>query len=180
MKKQAPAKASSNHEIRIWIDTYEDIFSDFDPRHYSERNISDDFLEELKKVAREHNYKVNILRLLVPEKIRQPENEMIIMKRLHDYFMDNYNRYRLRRRSYRKKSAAYLAIGMLLILAAGYFSFLKIKYPIMHIPFVILEPGGWFLTWTGFEHIIRSTEKAMPELIFYTKLSRSKIAFENI
>ena len=33
-----------HRHVSIWIDSYDDVFSDFDPRSYDERNISDDFL----------------------------------------------------------------------------------------------------------------------------------------
>lgn len=40
-------------EISIWLDNYDDIFSDFDPRPYSQRSLSDDFLAEAKKIEHE-------------------------------------------------------------------------------------------------------------------------------
>lgn len=47
LKEQKNTK--ENYSISLWIDSYDDIFSDFDPRHFSLRNISDDFLYEVKK-----------------------------------------------------------------------------------------------------------------------------------
>ena len=40
-------------QISLWLDDYADIFSDFDPRPFSQRALSDDFLNEAKKVVRE-------------------------------------------------------------------------------------------------------------------------------
>lgn len=40
-------------EISLVLDTYDDIFSDFDPRPYGERALSSDFLDEAKKAARD-------------------------------------------------------------------------------------------------------------------------------
>ena len=40
-------------DISIWLETYDDIFSDFDPKAYSERVLSDDFLVEIRKVSYE-------------------------------------------------------------------------------------------------------------------------------
>src|SRR5690349_704077 len=40
-------------ELSIWLDTYDDIFSDFDPRPLNERALSDDFLSEARKMARD-------------------------------------------------------------------------------------------------------------------------------
>ena len=36
-------------EIAIIIDTWDDIFSDFDPRPFSERMVSSDFIDELRR-----------------------------------------------------------------------------------------------------------------------------------
>src|SRR4051812_5168600 len=73
-------------DISIWIDNYDDVFSDFDPRPYSERNVSVDFLYEVKRVCHESNFHINELKLLVPERIRDKEKESIIVKRLHLHF----------------------------------------------------------------------------------------------
>ena len=40
-------------EISLIIDTYDDIFSDFDPRPYSQRALSDDFLLEARKASKD-------------------------------------------------------------------------------------------------------------------------------
>ena len=32
--------------VSLWLDTYEDIFSDFDPRPYGQRALSEDFVAE--------------------------------------------------------------------------------------------------------------------------------------
>ena len=40
-------------EIAVVIDTWDDIFSDFDPRPLNERTVSGDFIEELRKRYRE-------------------------------------------------------------------------------------------------------------------------------
>ena len=39
--------------VSLWLDNYDNIFSDFDPRSYAHRELSDDFLIEAKKVTHE-------------------------------------------------------------------------------------------------------------------------------
>ena len=34
--------------LELWLDSYNDIYSDFDSRHYSKRRISEDFIQELR------------------------------------------------------------------------------------------------------------------------------------
>ena len=45
--------AMLTRDISIWLDNYDDIFSGFDPKPYSERVLSDDFLTEVGKVCKE-------------------------------------------------------------------------------------------------------------------------------
>jgi hypothetical protein len=179
-RKRTTAERASTHEVRIWIDDYNDIFSDFDPRHYSERNISDDFLHEVKKVVGESDFDVRTLYLLIDEKMRDQETEVVISTRVHNEFSEMYSEYHAKRRMYRSRSVVFLVTGLLMILGASYFSYLKADHPLMHIPVVILEPAGWFLTWTAFEQIFRSGKNSMPEFVFYKKLNKTKIVFGNI
>ena len=72
-------------EVSLWIDHYDDIFSDFDPRPYSQRGLSDDFLIEAKKFIKEKASGSFELIFLVPELMRKPESEGIIKKRLNDF-----------------------------------------------------------------------------------------------
>jgi hypothetical protein len=180
MKKVLPPDTGVNHQISIWIDTYDDIFSDFDSRNYADRNISDDFLQEIKKVAQENQSVVQTLRLLVPAKIRSPRDEEMITLRLQQFILDSYRYNDQTRKTFRKKGVLLVLLGMVVILSAGYFSYLKTQHPIMNIPFVIFEPAGWFITWTGYEYIVRASNKSMPELVFYSKIRSCKIVFENI
>lgn len=73
-------------EVSLWLDSYDDIFSDFDPRPYSQRALSDDFLEEAKKAVKEKKTGELELRLLVPHSQRDLEKEIIIKRRLREYF----------------------------------------------------------------------------------------------
>jgi hypothetical protein len=76
-------------EISIWLDSYNDIFSDFDSRPFSERTVSDDFLSEVRKVCDEKSRDKIHLKLSVPEKMRNTDDEKIIIKRLHLYFKNS-------------------------------------------------------------------------------------------
>src|SRR3990172_6758605 len=72
--------------ISLWLDNYDDVFSDFDPRPFSERAISDDFLSEAKKMFRENSKGRFELRLLIPEAVRNSKEESLVSSRLRAYF----------------------------------------------------------------------------------------------
>ncbi len=85
-------KEMKEGNISLILDGYDDIFSDFDPRPYSERALSDDFLSECKKAARDKDEKLE-LRLMVPGDNRNFKDELKIRKRLkthfHRHFLEN-------------------------------------------------------------------------------------------
>jgi hypothetical protein len=169
-----------SRDISIWLDNYDDLFSDFDPRPFSERNVSDDFLNELKKVSGESDYFVNELHLLVPEKNRDQEQEAIISRRIHSFFRRNVHLHEEQVKSQKMNGFLFVFIAVVMMMSASYISSLKSENLLMHILLIILEPAGWFLMWTGLDSLINSPRKKMPELNFYSKMSKCKIIFRSI
>lgn len=164
-------------QISIWLDSYDDIFSDFDPRPYSERILSDDFIAELKKVSREEVFDISELRLLLHEKVRSPESEPTIIKRIHTYFRKGNNRL-ARRMKIIRGSAILLALsGMVLILLASYISGMNSDKFYMKILFVLFEPAGWFFVWTGMDDLFFTGRKRKDELDFFSKMAKTKVVF---
>ena len=78
-------------DISIWIDSYSDMFSDFDPRSFSERTISNDFIAQLKKVSRDTKGKVSVLKLLVPVGMQKDDHEKDC-KIISIIFTNNYRK----------------------------------------------------------------------------------------
>ena len=93
LKEEIYVKGSllAESEISLILDSYDDIFSDFDPRHFSERALSDDFLIEAKKAARD-KAGVYELRFLVPKQQRNFEHEHLIRMRLKEHFKKHYRK----------------------------------------------------------------------------------------
>ena len=69
-----------NAEISLILDTYDDIFSDFDPRPYNERALSEDFLIEARKAARDKNTGIE-LHFLIPTPMQDKASEELIRQR---------------------------------------------------------------------------------------------------
>lgn len=173
-------KFNHPHEISIWIDSYDDIFSDFDSRPFSKRNISDDFLYEVKKVSVESEFEVNELKLLIHEKSRKPEIEQIIIKQLHMFLVRNQHKFLKNKKREKKKGVLFLLIGFLMMFGASYVSLMQSQHILMHILFVVLEPSGWFLVWIGLENILIISRKEKPDRDFYSKMAKCRITFMNL
>jgi|ERR1017187_3751222 hypothetical protein len=170
-------KVAASHEVSIWLDSYDDIFSDFDPRPHSERSLSDDFIKEAKKVSREKFLKINELKLLIPEGKRNLEQESVIIKNLHANFTRHYDYLFHRSGKIRRKGILFILIGIPFMAAASYLSYLNSPTLFYNTLRIILEPAGWFFVWTGFDHIFILPNTKEGDINFYSLLAKTKIHF---
>ena len=107
-------------EIPLIIDTYDDIFSDFDPRPYHTRALSDDFLYEARKATRDKKPEAILIKFLVPERIRSVANEILIRKRLKEHFRKHYLLLLEEHGRIKKRAISLIFIGMSMIVIASY------------------------------------------------------------
>lgn len=163
--------------IKLWLDSYDDLFSDFDPRPYSQRAVSDDFIGQAKKVARDHLEKAGSLLLLLPETERKQEQETAISKRLHSFFNHSRDLIKADVKRIRKRAFSFLLAGVFFMLLAGYISYLEPSQFYVHIILVLFEPAGWFLFWTGLDHLFSDSGKTKKELQFFRQMSAAEIRF---
>ena len=164
-------------EISLILDGYDDIFSDFDPRGYSVRALSTDFLHESERASRDKVDHPHLL-LLTPEKTRNAQKEKIIKKRLKNHFKKHFHRIELHYKSTIRYGIYSALAGIACMFVAVYILHYVISTSIWRdFLVVLLEPGGWFLFWEGLAQIIFESKKVKPELHFYSKMSTSKIKF---
>ena len=185
VNKTKPQSAGSGirsdvHSISIWLDGYDDLFSDFDARPIGERNVSEDFLHELQNVSAEAERPVHELCLLLPAARRSPESEKMITRRLHTMFRENYQYYQGEIRRQRRRGIAFLTGGMMVLILATYISYVTPDKFFMHALLVVLEPAGWFSIWNGFESLFSSTKRENPDLVFFARIHKAVIRFGNI
>jgi hypothetical protein len=164
-------------EISLWLDTYDDIFSDFDPRPYSQRSLSDDFLMEAKKASKEKTSGRIELRFLIPKGMRNVEQEVTIKRRLHEHFKKHYEALENEVSANRRRSVFGIAIGTFMMIGATYISTKKSTDFIYNLLVVVLEPGGWFVTWFALDQLFYAGRQQKQDLEFYKKMSRCDIEF---
>lgn len=170
-------KLLERSEVSLWLDTYEDIFSDFDPRPFSERAVSDDFLAESKKALREKRSGKVELKLLIPEKERQSRTETTIKKRLKEYFQKNSDRQKQETQKAKNWVKTLLVAGLLMLLLSSAISYSNPKIFILYLLITIFDLGGWLSVWFGLEHFIYDIRAKQPEMEFYEKMSNAEIEF---
>lgn len=163
-------------EISVITNGYEDVFSDFDPRSYEVRELSDDFLREVRRASRQKGEKVE-LKIMVPRKLRNERTEHIIRHRVCGYFKDGLHHVHSQLSRMRNKSIWYLVAGMALMLLATYVSSLGSSDFVSKFLFVFFDPAGWFIFWTGLDILFVKMAEKGDDHEFYRKLSNCDITF---
>lgn len=164
-------------EISILLNSYNDIFSAFDPSEYSERTLSDDFILQAQKFSKNKDGNKMSLKLLLPASARKEQDEKVIIKRLHSHFKDAYHQVAIDVKKTKKKGIILTVIGIILMLTASYLSYMKPEKYHVHFLLVLFEPAGWFLLWAGLDHLIYQSKSTKKDFDFYSKMARSEINF---
>jgi hypothetical protein len=166
-------------EISIWIDKYDDVFSEFDSRPFSDRALSDDFLREVRKMTSEKT-KGNIrLKFHVMEDQRNEESEAIILNNLNKHFHHIADELKKEQRAARNKGYMLLGSGSLLILFIFFLTTLSEKAAYLNGIILMLEPVGWFTTWTGMDYVFQISKKENSALDFNSRMAFAQISFSS-
>lgn len=166
----------SKAQISIMLKSYDDIFSTFDPRGYTHKALSSDFLMESRRAAvdKEGNLELSFM---IPKDKRNSNDELIIKKRLRDHFRRHYNLVLSEVKEIKRTGIKMAALGAFLILVASILAFIESEHFWVHFLVILLEPAGWFTGWTGLDELHYGVRGKKPELDFYDKMSRAEITF---
>lgn len=164
--------------IPLVINSYIDIFSSFDSRPFSEKSLSDDFLNECKKAARDKSDMGLELIISVPKQKRNINDEFKIKKRLKDHFKKHFIQKQQEIRKIRREGILWV-LGGVLLLAVILLSLLKFESNRYISLIAILEIPSWFLVWEGMGKIFLDTRKVEPDYNFYKKMSEVYIIFDS-
>jgi hypothetical protein len=163
--------------VNIWLDSYDDIFSDFDSNSYSEKTLSDDFISQAKKIAINKVGKEVSLRFFIPLNKRNEADEKIISKRLNGYFNKMHQQLKAEIKKINCKGLLLSFVGISLMIVASYISFVKSQQYYVHLLLVFFEPAGWFLLWAGLDNLFYNSKDAKKQLSFYSKMTNATIEF---
>lgn len=164
-------------EIHLQLNAYTDLFSDFDPRPYSARGLSDDFLKELKKAVKDAPGPQISLILSLPSSLRKEADEKTIQERLHSHITKHRTRLEKERSDIRKSGIISLGIGILLMFFATLVLVESDNSLWMNFLRILLEPAGWFIAWFGADKLFDVPKRDQAQREFYNKLHRVPIRF---
>lgn len=178
MKTSIPFRNINEEEVTIRLNSYDDIFSDFDNRSYHNRMLSSDFLDEMQKIVQELPKKSKIIvSFKIKEKQRNNYTESIIVNNiLHHYKQYNEEIYEELRET-NKKGYLFTIVGFLIISIPVLLSVL------MHIDsfsnhfYLMVEPFGWFLAFTGMDKLFQGSRTSKRNINFNYKMLQAKFNF---
>jgi len=178
MKNKKEEEILKEGNISLILDSYEDIFSDFDARpSYIEKALSADFLDECKRAAKEKEEGVE-LRFMVPKHKRNTSHEYEIRKRLRNHFQKHFKEKERERKILKRKGGAWFLFGIIIIVLGAQFLYDKAGL-LFRVLFTMAEAGGWFISWEGLGKLLADYKEKSPDYDFYRKMAKAKIYFLN-
>lgn len=157
---------------QIALDSYDDIFSDFDPSPYETRLLSDDFLSELRRRHAEKRKGEFVVNFSLPGRLRSEKTEALVRKRIKDYF-------RGRLREVNKDVRDRLRNGLLRLLGGAFLSLSLMVFPQLDaVPaLTLISVLIWYVLWSGFENIFEASGTLKRKHTFYEKFMRAGYTF---
>ena len=174
-RKEVYSKTYSNNEIPLMLNSYQDIFSDLDPRDYIHKALSGDFILECKKASIEKKDKIK-LKLFIPKDKRNLNNETQIKKRLKEHFNKHFLEKKEDLKKLKRQGFFWFVLGCSLIVLTS-LPLQENLSLILKILINISHPAGWFFLWEGLGKILLTSKEKKPDFIFYKKMANSEISF---
>lgn len=167
----------NDSEVLLELDSYDDLFSDFDPRHYSSRALSVDFLDEANRACQDKNQSGLKVKFILPRKKRNIAIEKDIMKRFEEHFSKHLSNLQRDKRRIIRQGVIFTVLGFIFMFMAT----IVYKYGgdsiLSAFLVVLLEPGSWFLFWEGLDIWMFESKKINPKIRFYHMMNSANIVF---
>jgi hypothetical protein len=179
---EATLQPQTEPEINLWIDKYSDVYSEFDTRPFTERALSDDFIQEVRKMTALQPSKNIILKFNVLEDQQDESSEEAIIQSLNRHFAKMAKELREERWQIMKRGYCMLGAGSLLILVLFFITTIPQIHELKYLEGMILmaEPMGWFLTWTGLDLVFQNTRNSKATLEFNEKMAKASVSFSSL
>jgi hypothetical protein len=157
---------------QIALDSYDDIFSDFDPSPYERRLLSDDFLSELRRRHAEKRKGEFVVNFTLPASLRSEKTEALVRKRIKDYFRGRLKETSKERRDKLRQGGLRLIVGVAISLSLIIFPQLDVV-PFLTLVSVLI----WYVLWSGFEELFEVSSRLKRKQAFYEKFLRAAYNF---
>lgn len=163
-------RGNAEEEIDLALNSYEDIFSSFDPRPFAERALSVDFLSECKRASADKTSPELIL--MIPKAKRNKKSEADIKLRLTGHFQKHCREKEEEIKKTKREGLMWMSLGVIIIITSVILHRIK-EMILIEIMFVF----SWFFIWEGSAKIFITAKEHTPDYEFYKKMSQIRIEF---
>ena len=183
MEIPIPKKKEEEHiqdiqDLSVAIDTWDDIFSDFDPGPIEKRVLSEDFLTEIKKRFREPRRGQVTVAFLAPAALKDEEFERKVIRRLKQYFKFRSLSVLKEINDLRRRGFYFVLIGICSLATLTFLTYYKTAEQLtLELIAIILMPLGWFGIWEGFSRIIEPSPYMKKDHGVFSRLAKASIKF---
>jgi len=161
----------------IYLDDYDDIFSDFDYGAYETRRLSEDLLFELEQQLRGVRSAKLDLVFVLPDKARQKNAENLVRKRLKQAFAYRQRSAQEELNGYKRSGAQRISLGILVLALEWFLIYNFEAETVFTLLGTIIAPAGWFGAFTGLEKFFDIPKETIEKQSAYQVLSGSSISF---
>ncbi|VVB58697.1 Uncharacterised protein [Candidatus Anstonella stagnisolia] len=172
-----PPTIQTIRDISISLDFYDDIFSDFDPRPFSDRELSKDFLAELATRHMETRKGQIEVRFFIPALERDGKIEATIKKRLREHFESELKIFSEEVQRGQRRGTLYVGIGFVLLFAEILLGMYVPDLFLQKAFGILLVPAGWYGMFTGIEKLIETEDRLRPKREMAKKFTKCNYIF---
>ncbi len=159
------------------INSYDDLFSIFDSRQFSERSVSVDFLDECKRAVRDKENVGFELTISCPKEKRKINEEINIKKRLKEHFIMHFFEREKEIKKIKYQGIKWILFGICAVVLSVLIKTFDHDPLIISLVEAIMLIPGWFGIWEGLGKIFITAKEKSPEYQFYKKMLNCRINF---
>lgn len=167
-------------ELSLWLDSYDDIYSDFDARTLLKRRVSEDFIHELEMAYKRKEENTDLLLLQVPASLSNGTDEKLITERLKSYFNREYDLGLQILKRNTKRNIFFFCISILIMSLNIIISLCAVNTrDVLSQVRILLEPAGWFFFWNSLEYFFYRRQAEVYKTRFWNTVAGWKILFKS-
>ena len=176
--------------LTMRIDDYDDLFNFFDSRDIKFKTISDDYLAEMtryfQRLMKNSELHRHQFLFLVPQAVRDPLKEQIVISRLEEHFDWFLQKCRKKRKKNVLKAIILLVLSMVFVSSSIYIQNQDVvkgtlSYWLTNSFSTFASMLGWVLFWNTIEIITNRlfSGKDKKELRFYEQINNFDLGFRS-
>ncbi|HSB47424.1 MAG TPA: hypothetical protein VLD37_05400 [Candidatus Bilamarchaeum sp.] len=158
----------------VALDSYDEIFSDFDPSPYTTRLLSEDFIRELRRRCTATGKGDFVVNFTLPRALRSEKIEGLVRKRIRDHFRSNLSDIEKAAKEKTRRGLLRIALGVAISVPLFFLPVIE-TLPVLTVLSVLM----WYALWSGFEHVFEVSARLERKKMFYDKFLRADYNFVN-